>query len=638
MKENSPESFSELVSDPSLLAKLDSLGIQKPTPVQSQAIPSILDGNDCIIQAQTGSGKTYAFVLPLLKRLEKTTQSGSKSTQALIIAPTRELAIQISDVITTLNTAFSPNLLIGGTDQTKQERTLANDPRIVVGTPGRILDFIKQKLLRLKDCGYFVLDEADEMLSMGFIEDIRAILSRLPDKRQGIFISATITPRVEMIAHSFLTRPQRISVDSYKSDTPKIDHCYCEVSGELLAKPTALCDLIETLRPRSAIIFCNTKSDTQLVEALLRRRGFDARRINSDLSQSQRQSIIKKIRQEELQFLVATDVAARGLDIEQIDLVINYTIHEQPETYIHRTGRTGRAGRSGKAISIIGPKDFGAFHYLTKVVDFSFNKIETPSDEEVAGSRLPHIYEIIRTSNFKISERELLTAKKLLTDLGNIEDPTEELIESIAKLCQFALERSLNIDAKSLEEELENTSEDFPREKEAHSPSKHTQKEHHKEHLPRKQDRQHASDPREKGDRNPSNKSKPEKQRPEKQRDSRKEPRREEGRQQTRESKRREPRENNASTSTRLYIGQGTADKMTIDNFLDLVTEFTGLGEEHLQNLVMRKHYGFVDANPEDAKIILKNLSGIEHNNHPLVVEEAAVIEHNYNQRRTHNR
>lgn len=454
------ERFDEIVDDERLLEAIRRLSFERPTDVQAATIPVAMRGHDVIAQAKTGSGKTIAFVIPLLAHLRAAEKERPvDSTFGLVVVPTRELAIQVQKVVVSLVDDIKPACVIGGVDINSQLRELQNDPRIVVGTPGRLLDLIRQKALRLNNCRYFALDEADEMLSMGFIDDVRAILSRLPDRRQGLFVSATITPRVDMLAHSFLTRPERVIFEPNETDRAPIEHMFCEIGGDLMAKPAALCDLIEVMRPPSAIIFCNTKSDTQLVEALLRRRGFDARRINSDLTQAQRDRIMKKIRKKELQFLVATDIAARGLDIEQLDLVINYAIHDQPETYVHRTGRTGRAGRRGQAISLVGPRDFGSFHFLTKVVDAEFKKVPLPTDAEVADARLTHLYEMLRTQEIDLRERDMLVARKLLQDLAGLEEPPEELQQIIAKLARYTVEHYMFAEAKALDEELESSSE-----------------------------------------------------------------------------------------------------------------------------------------------------------------------------------
>lgn len=478
-----------MLSNPELLMRMDELGFRFPTEIQALAISKALEGKDLILKAKTGSGKTLAFVIPLLDKFEKISREKSE-TAALMIAPTRELALQIQEVICKLNPTLAPVLIIGGVDEKKQKSALDKDPRIVVGTPGRLLDLIKKRVLNLKKCRYFVLDEADEMLSMGFIEDIRAILSRLPKSRQGLFVSATINPRVEMLASSFLTKSEYLLAEHKEDESPQIEHLYCETGGELLSKALALCDLIEAQNPRSAIIFCNTRAETEFVELLLRRRGFDARRMNSDLSQSQRQKVISKIKSEDLRLLVATDIAARGIDIAELDLVINYSLHDQAETYTHRTGRTGRAGLKGRAISIVGPRDFGAFHYLTKALDLDFKKIELPSDEEVANARLVHLYQKLREQEEKIDLRALLVASKLIQDHGGSENLPEELLEITGRLCEFTLAHSVSEESKSLDEELLINSE-----KEAKR-ERSSRKENNRERNPKSNNRNQERDNR----------------------------------------------------------------------------------------------------------------------------------------------
>ena len=472
-----------------------------------------------------------------------------------------------------------------------------------------------------------MLDEADEMLSMGFLQDVRAILSRLPDQRQGLFVSATITPRVDMLVHSFLSQPEHIEVSSPEEEHPDIEHFYCEVGSDLMAKPLALCDLIETQRPRSTIIFCNTKSDTTLVEALLRRRGFDARRINSDLSQSQRSRIMKKIRADELKILVATDIAARGLDIEQIELVVNYAIHDQSETYVHRTGRTGRAGRSGRAVSLVGARDFGAFHHLQKMIDVEIKKLPLPTDEEVADARLAHLYEILREEKIEVKDRDLIVSKKLLKEMGEIENAPEELENILAKLSLATVEHFVQQEAKSLEEELD----EAPKEKKEKREGK-DRKERSK--------RDDKKSRREKDERNGNRRddkreSRNERNEREDRRDSRgerKDKRKRDSRSDKRDDKReRKPREDE---TLRLYIGQGNIHGMDAASFIELAKEHTGLSKKDFKVISFRSHYGYVDLNKDHAKTLIEKVNGIEHNELQLPVEKACEIGSNQRKRR----
>ena len=447
-----PVTFDSLVADSRLREALASQGILIPTPVQSATIPAALRGSDLIVQAQTGSGKTLAFVLPLLERLFET--DNGNSTYALILSPTRELANQICSVIAMLTDTVRPVCLIGGVSMKEQVQALDQDHRIIVGTPGRVLDLINQKRILLRRCQYFVLDEADEMLGMGFLEDVKEILSKLTGARQGLFVSATISHRVEMLAKSFLREPERIEVSSPTSAPSPIEHRYYEVGTGVAVKANALCDFIEAENPRSAIIFCNTKSDTELVEVFLRRRGYDARRINSDLTQKQRDYVMNKLRAGELRLLIATDIAARGIDLDQLDVVINYTLHEQPEIYLHRTGRTGRAGRSGVAVSFVGPMDFAAFKTIQRGLSIDLVKHDLPTEERLLAAREVHFNEVAGSLRFELQSRELALAARLITSRQTGIEPTPELVNLVAKLSRFTLEHSVQEKPVSLEEEM----------------------------------------------------------------------------------------------------------------------------------------------------------------------------------------
>ena len=365
-----------------LSEKLENIGISQPTEVQHQAVPLALKGQDLLVEAETGSGKTMTFVLPLLAHLKQGVSRSS--TVALVVTPTRELAQQVASVIESLapESSDSPVVVVGGVNQKYQVRDLRRNPGLVVGTPGRILDLMRQRQIDLRSCSFFALDEADEMLSMGFLEDVQAILRHLPTHRQGIMVSATISPRVELLASHVLNRPEVLAIEKKEreSEESKVEHLFVSVGSGLMDKGRMLVRLIEHYHPRSAIVFCNTKSDTELVEAILKRQGFDAEKLNSDLHQKQREAVMDKLRGDRLNLLIATDLAARGIDIEQIDLVVNYTLPEQAESYVHRTGRTGRAGRAGRAISLIAPLDIPKLHILKKSIGAIFDELEDSFD------------------------------------------------------------------------------------------------------------------------------------------------------------------------------------------------------------------------------------------------------------------
>lgn len=627
-----PELLAGRCSD-DFISSITSLGFTYPTDVQSAVVPVATEGKDVLVQAKTGSGKTLAFVIPLLIRLEKLKAEGTSITlpYSLIVTPTRELAVQISDVIRSVTRgAIEPNCIIGGTSMDAQKKRLKQDPLIVVGTPGRLLDLIRQKELNLKQCRYFVLDEVDEMLSIGFIDDVRALLSRLPDERQGLFVSATISPRVEMLAQNFLEKPELIIVGADTKDLPPVEHMYYEVSSEMMAKPAALSDIIETLRPASAIVFCNTKSDTELVEVFLRRRGFDARKINSDLSQRQRLRVMQKIKNKELQFLIATDIAARGLDIESLDLVVNFAIHDQAESYVHRSGRTGRAGRPGKAISLVSPRDFASFHQLTKLTNFTFKKMSLPTDQEVADARTAHVYEILREQHHELKERDILVSRKLLADVGGIAEPSEELEAIVAKLCRSVVEHAVATSVKSLDAEMS----------EGEAGGEEGDGGDRRERQGRDRgDR--GGERRDRGERGEGGRRDRREDRGDNRRDERRGSgeRREghraegEGQDEWQEGKPADPTDEYRSQPrkeddpfTRMYVGQGTKHGLDQSTLVSLLNEFAGVPENDVYSSTMREHYGFFDVRLSSAKKIMEAMGSFDYDSRPLALEIATVF------------
>ncbi|MCB0311059.1 MAG: DEAD/DEAH box helicase, partial [Bdellovibrionales bacterium] len=394
-------------------------------------------------------------------------QENKHATFALVATPTRELANQICSVFKSVAPQVTPALLIGGMPYQQQQKSLLQDCRVIVGTPGRLLDFIDRGKINLEHCKFFVLDEADEMFSMGFYQDVEHLLSEIPEGAQGLFVSATVTPRVEMLARKFLRDPQHISAKELDVEPPKIEHFSCAVGGSITDKPNALCDLFEFLSPSSAIVFCNTKSETELVEKFLRRRGFDARRINSDLNQRQRNRIMQKLQNAELRFLVATDIAARGIDVEQIELVVNFGVPETRESYLHRTGRTGRAGRAGKAVTLVSPGDFMPFRALKNDSEIEFAELNLPGPDTLASARLSSLIEKLGTLSADARERyEALADYAISLDKdpqrGKHTDKLSEfsLRQLLAQLSHFAVEHFVKLDAVALEDELSRESSD----------------------------------------------------------------------------------------------------------------------------------------------------------------------------------
>ena len=367
--------FGTLIPEGWLVHALLNNHITEPTEVQRRSLPVVFRGQSVIIQAQTGSGKTLVFGLPLLSHIRQSILE-SNVTLAIVLTPTRELTLQIAQVLRDICPDVDPVASIGGVEFSLQSKALKKDARIVVGTPGRVADLIRQGMIRLDDIAFFALDEADEMLSIGFLEEVETILERVPKGAQGVFTSATITPRVKMLASRFLKNPEQICVEGQALGRGDVEHYCCRVTAGLVDKARRVIEVIEKVNPRSTIIFCNTKSDTEFVEAVLKRNGVVAERLNSDLTQAQRASLMGRLKDQTLRVVVATDLAARGIDVDQIDLVINYSLPDSAETYVHRTGRTGRAGRSGVAATILPPMDIPRLHIMQKVLNVAFRDYE----------------------------------------------------------------------------------------------------------------------------------------------------------------------------------------------------------------------------------------------------------------------
>ena len=372
--------FSELTDLPDdILAGIRDLGWKEPMPVQAQVIPPMRKGQDLIVQARTGSGKTGAFGIPIIAEVER----DRLVPQAIVLAPTRELANQVATEIIAMGRHRGVRCLpiYGGTGYQPQIDALRDGVHVVVGTPGRILDHLGAGRLKLDAVRFFVLDEADELLSLGFWPDMREIKSYLPERRQSCLFSATIPQKVLSLSRAFLTDPEFISLVEGHASPTEIEHFFCLTTAQ--EKDESLRRILEYEEPDSAIIFCNTKDDVRYVTSFLQRRGFDADQISGDLNQVQREKAMARIKAGELRFLVATDVAARGIDISDLSHVISYSSPDSPEVYVHRTGRTGRAGKTGIAISLVSGLDIGNFKYLQNVNKITVSERPVPSEEDI---------------------------------------------------------------------------------------------------------------------------------------------------------------------------------------------------------------------------------------------------------------
>jgi ATP-dependent RNA helicase DeaD len=351
------------------------LGWTRATPVQVKVLPIMRAGRDLIVQSHTGSGKTGAFGIPIAEALDP----DKDFCQAMVLVPTRELANQVAEEAAVLleGKGLRTVPIYGGVGYQQQLEAIEAGAHLVVGTPGRILDHLGGRRLNLDGLRILVFDEADEMLSLGFWPDMREIQRYLPKDRQSCLFSATIPERVRSLSRSFLNDPEYVSPDEGQLAPQQIEHFYIVTTAQ--EKEGVLARLIEHEDPESAIIFCNTKADVRYVTAFLQRRGIDADQISGDLSQAAREVAMGKIKAGKLRFLVATDVAARGIDISDLSHVLSYSAPESPEVYVHRTGRTGRAGKAGVAISLVSGLDIGNFRYLQKVNRIEIRERKAPT-------------------------------------------------------------------------------------------------------------------------------------------------------------------------------------------------------------------------------------------------------------------
>ena len=354
-------------------------GYTTPTPVQAATFRPILEGRDVIVRSKTGTGKTAAFGVPILERIP----AGRRRPSALVMCPTRELALQVAEEIASLgkHKDLSVVAIYGGASMGDQLERLKQGAEIVVGTPGRIYDHIRRGTLKLDGVMASCLDEADEMLNMGFFEEVTRILDHLPDGCQQMLFSATVPEDIEQLIHDYLTDPETIllSGDEYRVDN--IRNVFFH-TVDAYPKPRNLLYMIEMEEPESAIVFCNTRSDTGLVSAVLNRNGYDAELINGDLQQKERERVMAKVKRGELRFMVATDIAARGIDISDLSHVINYSLPEDPSGYLHRVGRTGRIGKKGTALSLVSGAEMMTLKALQTTYGISFEEKVLPAPED----------------------------------------------------------------------------------------------------------------------------------------------------------------------------------------------------------------------------------------------------------------
>jgi len=424
--------FNDLNLAPPLLKALEDVGYETPTPIQAQTIPVLLQGKDVVGQAQTGTGKTAAFALPLLSRIDLS----RKSPQLLVLAPTRELAIQVAEAFQTYAhhmKGFHVLPIYGGQSYEIQLRQLKRGVHVVVGTPGRVMDHMRRRTLKLDGLRALVLDEADEMLRMGFIDDVQWILEQTPEHRQIALFSATMPPVIRKIAEQQLNNPQQITIKVKQTTAETIRQRYWMVSGR--HKLDVLTRILEAEPFDAVLIFVRTKVATEELADKLGARGYAATALNGDIAQKQRELTVNRLKKGQLDILVATDVAARGLDVSRISHVINYDIPHDTESYVHRIGRTGRAGRAGDAILFVAPREKRMLYAIERATKKRIDQFEMPTTEAINDKRIAEFKQRITDTLESDEGLELFT--DIIEQYRQEQDiPATEIAAALAKIVQ----------------------------------------------------------------------------------------------------------------------------------------------------------------------------------------------------------
>ena len=601
-----PRNFISMGLAPEILRALSCMGYERPTKVQSAVFDTVAAGKDVLVQSRTGTGKTAAFGIPVAHRLS----SDNNSSKALALAPTRELALQVARELENIcqHLDIRTVAIYGGAPMKPQVDALQAGARIIAGTPGRVLDHIRRGTLDTQNIEILVLDECDEMLSMGFQEEIDAIVSTLPtkQKRQTLLFSATIPTEIQRIARHHMTDPENLSLSTDGISVDKIDHYYYVVSGARRLRD--LLSIIASERPEAAIIFCNTRDDTNSVARFLTRHNYDAEAISSDLSQRDRERVMKRMRAKNLQFLVATDVAARGIDIQDLTHVINYTFPESPQVYVHRTGRTGRAGKRGVAISLVGPREIGAFYYLKLTYKIRPEERNLPTSEELTilqqGQRYQQILQLVPEQP---SEESVALARRLWQSLEG-ERVVGALLERLFQ-AKPTRNPSANTEQREKKTRAESTDEPLPDKKRRRRRRKRTAPQAGATSSPDSPQDQDSVNPPEKDSQSTPTTSDEDQEFWETWADEKK------------NNEGSKAQESHPKATTRLYLNVGKRENVTAENIRELLVQTLESDHDRIGSILLRSTHSYVRV-PEDlADTIIDNASGKTIGERRLVVE-----------------
>lgn len=422
--------FSDLNLSSELLRAIDDLGFESPSEVQEASIPIILEGCDVLAQAQTGTGKTASFGIPIIEGMEE----NAKDLQALVLVPTRELARQVSEELKKLakyKKFINIVPIYGGADMGKQLRDLKRGASIVVGTPGRVMDHMKRKTIRLDGLKFLTFDEADEMFDMGFRYDMKTIIERTNPNRQTLFFSATFDNDIREFSRLYQRDPAKVIIEKKELTAEKIEQFYLELNRNM--KTEILNRLILIHKPKKSIIFCNTKRMVEALEVEIAQRGYKVDSLHGDMRQSSRDNVMKKFRKGTIDVLIATDVAARGLDVSDIDLVFNYDLPQQAEYYVHRIGRTARAGKKGASFTFVTSRDSPKFKEIEKYANIKMEKMKLPIKADVERESLDNLFDKVNKNILKAEDQANYTEvlNKLLAEGHSLYDISASLLKLV---------------------------------------------------------------------------------------------------------------------------------------------------------------------------------------------------------------
>ena len=423
--------FNELNLSREVLQAIEEIGFVNPSEVQEGTIPEILDGHDLLAQAQTGTGKTASFGIPMTEKIQ---DNNYETLQGLVLVPTRELARQVSEELKKLSkhkTFIRVLAIYGGADMGKQLRELKRGASIVVGTPGRIMDHMKRKTIDLSDLKFLVLDEADEMFDMGFRDDMKTIIDKTNDDRQTLFFSATFDNEIKEFSKLYQKSPKKVIIEKKELTAEKIKQYYLELNRNM--KTEILNRLILIHKPKKSIIFCNTKRMVENLEEEIAQKGYKVDSLHGDMRQSSRDNVMKKFRKGTIDVLIATDVAARGLDVSDIDIVFNYDLPQQAEYYVHRIGRTARAGKKGLSFTFVTSRDYPKFREIEKYANIKMERIDLPTKGDLERESMENLFDRVSKNILKAEDNVLYSEvlNKLLAQGHSLYDISASLLKMV---------------------------------------------------------------------------------------------------------------------------------------------------------------------------------------------------------------